>query len=153
MNKLINERNEVMENFLGGMKKNYLKNILGTKLKSCCNKCIIRDKNKYSTGYYRDGFCSTGQSDTGTHIVCAIVDNDFLEFTKSKGNDLITPHFPNFPGLVEGDKWCLCIYRWIEAYKANKAPKIIAESTNEIASSYIDKRILLKFSIDYKKKI
>lgn len=114
------------------------KNILGTKLMPC-------NLNK-KTGYYRNGRCTTGELDVGTHIVCAVMDDAFLEFTKSKGNDLITPtHY--FPGLVSGDKWCLCILRWIQAYRAGKAPKIIAKSTNEIVQKYIDKKILLKFSI------
>jgi len=125
----------------GGIKsKTIVKNILGTKLIPCGSQ-----ENK-KTGYYRNGTCSNGESDVGTHIVCAVVDNDFLQFTKSKGNDLITPT-SYFPGLVAGDKWCLCILRWIEAYKAGKAPKIVAESTNEIAQNYISKNILLHFSI------
>jgi uncharacterized protein (DUF2237 family) len=115
------------------------KNILGTLLVPCCATGKV-------TGFYRDGICSTGPTDSGTHIVCAIVDNDFLKFTKSKGNDLITPT-PYFPGLVSGDKWCLCILRWIEAYNAGKAPKIIAESTNKIAEEYIDVNILLKYAL------
>jgi len=116
------------------------KNILGTKLIPCCkNPC----KN---TGYYRNGHCVTGPSDIGTHIVCAIVDDNFLAFTKSKGNDLITPN-SYFPGLKSGDSWCLCILRWIEAYEAGVAPKIVAESTNEIAGNYIDKKILLQYSL------
>ena len=117
------------------------KNTLGTTLIPCSKSY---DK---ITGYYRDGICSTGDSDTGTHVVCAIVSDDFLKFTKSKGNDLITPR-DGFPGLVHSDKWCLCILRWIEAYKAGKAPKIIAKSTNEIALKYIDKKILLKYAVD-----
>jgi uncharacterized protein (DUF2237 family) len=124
---------------VGGNKLNK-KNILGTKLISCSKSY---DK---VTGYYRDGTCSTGESDYGTHVVCAIVDDKFLKFTKSKGNDLITPR-DGFPGLVNGDKWCLCILRWIEAYKAGKAPKVIAKSTNEIAEKYIDKKILLRYAV------
>ena len=116
------------------------KNILGTKLLPCSKG---GDKK---TGYYRNGICSTGDTDSGTHVVCAIVDDKFLKFTKSKGNDLTTPR-DGFPGLVDGDKWCLCILRWIEAYQAKKAPKIIAESTNEIAGKYIDKNILLKYAV------
>ena len=116
------------------------KNILGTKLVPCCkNSCK-------TTGYYRNGQCITGPEDVGTHIVCAIVDDKFLTFTKSKGNDLITPN-SYFPGLKSGDSWCLCILRWIEAYKAGVAPKIIAESTNEIARNYIDVNILLEYSV------
>jgi len=90
--------------------------------------------------------CSSNIADTGTHIICAIVDNDFLEFTKAKGNDLITPS-GYFPGLVAGDKWCLCILRWLEAHKSGKAPKIIPESTNELALKYISKDVLMKYFI------
>ncbi len=80
------------------------------------------------------------------HIVCAIVDDKFLQFTKSKGNDLITSN-SNFPGLKSGDTWCLCISRWIEAYEAGVAPKIIPESTHEIAGKYIDVKILLQYAV------
>ncbi len=132
--------NYKIENFsqIGGESDINKKNILGTLLIPC------RATGKV-TGYYRDGVCSTGKSDVGTHVVCAIVDDKFLQFTKSKGNDLITPITGSFPGLVAGDKWCLCILRWIEAYNAGVAPKIIAESTNAIAANYIDKNILLKY--------
>jgi hypothetical protein len=95
-----------------------------------------------TTGFFRDGTCSTGYQDSGTHVVCAVVDDTFLQFTKSKGNDLITPT-DSFPGLVAGDKWCLCALRWMEAYNANKAPKIIPESTNIAALRYGSKEIFL----------
>jgi len=114
-------------------------NILGTPLVPCCATGKV-------TGYYRDGNCITGPTDTGTHIVCAIMDDEFLQFTKSKGNDLITPIGGMFPGLVAGDKWCLCILRWLEAYKAGKAPKIIAESTNNLALKYTTKDILMNYT-------
>jgi len=131
------------ENFLVGgntSNQNSVKNILGTKLKICC------DTPNKVTGYYRDGNCVTGPTDYGTHIVCAVVDDRFLQFTKSRGNDLITSHPPSFNGLKSGDRWCLCISRWIEAYKAGKAPKIIAESTNEMALKYISKDILMRYN-------
>jgi uncharacterized protein (DUF2237 family) len=115
-------------------------NILGTSLVPC-------GSNTKVTGFYRDGQCITGPADKGTHIVCAVVDDNFLQFTKSKGNDLITPR-NNFPGLVAGDQWCLCILRWIEAYKAGKAPKIIPESTNSKVSEYISTDILLKYAMN-----
>jgi uncharacterized protein (DUF2237 family) len=100
------------------------KNVLGTALKKCC------DSPK--TGFYRDGFCHTGPQDHGTHVVCATLTKEFLEFTKAKGNDLITakPEW-NFPGLKPGDKWCLCALRWLEAKKAAVAPKIDLEATHE----------------------
>lgn len=115
------------------------KNILGTELVPCC---LTPGK---VTGFYRDGMCSSGAEDVGTHVVCAIVDDEFLNFSKSKGNDLITPFPPHFPGLVAGDKWCLCVLRWLEAYKEGKAPKIIAESTNELALRYVHKDILMRY--------
>ena len=64
------------------------------------------------------------------HTVCAQVTQEFLDFTRSRGNDLSTAHPPSFPGLKDGDKWCLCVSRWFEAYKAGKAPNIIARATN-----------------------
>jgi hypothetical protein len=100
------------------------KNVLGTPLKKCC------DSPK--TGFFRDGFCHTGPQDHGTHVACAIVTKEFLEFTKSKGNDLMTPRPDwNFPGLKPGDKWCLCALRWLEAKKAGVAPKLDLEATHE----------------------
>ena len=74
------------------------------------------------------------------------MDDEFLQFTKSKENDLITPIPGRFPGLVEGDKWCLCALRWLEAYNAGKAPKIIAESTNSIVLKYTTKEILMNYA-------
>lgn len=126
-------------NYANGGKSNVHKNILGTDLIPCCD-----GNNGKITGFNRDGMCSSNAADTGTHIICAIVDDNFLEFTKTKGNDLITPS-GTFPGLVAGDKWCLCILRWIEAHKAGKAPKIIPESTNELALKYVSKNILMKY--------
>lgn len=83
------------------------------------------------TGYFRDGCCKTNDEDLGSHLVCAIVTEDFLQFSLSKGNNLITP-VPayQFPGLIAGDQWCLCIHRWLEAVQANCAPPIKLESTH-----------------------
>ncbi|APW65074.1 hypothetical protein LPB137_04080 [Poseidonibacter parvus] len=115
-------------------------NILGTNLELCCSSPI--------TGFYRDGICRTSQEDTGTHTICAILTNDFLQYSKSKGNDLTTP-MPQygFPGLKEGDKWCLCALRWKESYEANCAPNIIAEATSIATTKFIEKEILLKYAI------
>jgi len=89
------------------------KNVLGTDLQTCCF--------EPKTGFYRDGYCKTGSDDVGTHVVCAIMTQEFLEFSKSKGNDLITPiAYYQFPGLKPGDKWCLCVSRWKEAYESGK---------------------------------
>jgi len=97
---------------------NEAKNVLGTKLELCCF--------EPKTGFYRDGFCNTDHNDRGRHIICAIMTDEFLEFSKKMGNDLITP-VPeyNFVGLKAGDKWCLCILRWIEALKNKVAPKVV----------------------------
>lgn len=114
------------------------KNILGTTLTPCST------PGQKTTGYYRDGYCSTGVTDTGTHVVCARMDDAFLEFTKSKGNDLTTPQ-NSFPGLVAGDKWCLCALRWREAHDAGKAPKIFPESTNDAVTQYVTKDILMNY--------
>ena len=75
------------------------------------------------TGYFRDGYCKTDSSDEGTHTVCSEVDDEFLEFTKSKGNDLSM--------LKSGDRWCLCANRWKEAYDSGKEPKVIKNATNK----------------------
>jgi uncharacterized protein (DUF2237 family) len=87
------------------------------------------------TGYNRDGYCSNLPDDSGTHVVCAKMTNEFLEFTKSKGNDLSTPR-SNFPGLKEGDKWCVCALRWDEAAKENKAPPVDLEASDESALKF-----------------
>ena len=105
-------------------------NVFGQPLGICCTSPI--------TGFYRDGFCNTGSSDYGTHVVCAIMTEDFLEFSKSKGNDLSSPNETySFPGLKPGDKWCLCVLRWKEAFDAGKAPKVILEATHDKALKYV----------------
>lgn len=98
------------------------------------------------TGYRRDGFCNYHSDDYGTHIVCALVDDKFLKFTKSKGNDLISPSY-NFPGLKSGDKWCICIGRWIEAYQAGVAPKIFPASSSNYILNFVPLEIIRKFYI------
>ncbi|WP_151448191.1 DUF2237 family protein [Lacisediminimonas profundi] len=83
------------------------------------------------TGFFRDGCCKTADDDAGTHVVCAVMTEDFLDFSVSRGNDLVTP-VPEwgFPGLRAGDKWCLCALRWLEACEAGMAPPVVLESTN-----------------------
>ncbi|BAY89737.1 MULTISPECIES: DUF2237 family protein [unclassified Tolypothrix] len=102
------------------------KNVLGTNLEICCTSPM--------TGYYRDGVCNTGGQDFGMHVVCAQMTAEFLEFTKSQGNDLSTPvpQF-NFPGLQPGDRWCLCAARWQEALEAGVAPPVVLASTHSRA--------------------
>ena len=97
------------------------KNVLGGVLQSCCH--------SPKTGYFRDGYCRTDDTDFGSHVICAEVTAGFLEFSKSRGNDLTTPRPEyNFPGLKPGDRWCVCALRWKEAFKAGCAPKVILES-------------------------
>lgn len=113
------------------------KNVFGEELQICCTSPI--------TGYFRDGLCRTITEDTGTHTVCAIMTTDFLIFSASRGNDLSTPiPMYQFPGLKEGDKWCLCVSRWIEAEKSGKAPKLILEATHEKTLEYTSLEILVK---------
>ena len=102
------------------------------------------------TGFFRTGCCETSEQDTGNHTVCAIMTEEFLEFSKSKGNDLSTP-VPafDFPGLNSGDRWCLCADRWIEALNHDIAPNIILESTHIKMLEKIDFNILKKFGIEY----
>jgi uncharacterized protein len=108
-----------------------MNNIFGEPLKSCCTKPL--------TGFYRDGFCRTDKIDNGKHVVCAIVTEAFLSFSKNKGNDLTTPRPEyQFPGLQPGDRWCLCAIRWKEAFEAGCAPKVILEATDEHALEFID---------------
>ena len=113
-------------------------NVLGNELKPCCLDPL--------TGYFRDGFCRTMAMDTGTHIVCAVVTNEFLHFSRQKGNDLITP-IPQwqFPGLKPGDKWCLCISRWLEAERAGVAPPVVLEATSSVALEYTSLELLRKY--------
>lgn len=100
------------------------KNVLGGELKSCCTDPM--------TGFYRDGYCRTGADDTGRHTVCIVATDEFLAYSKAAGNDLSTP-MPQyaFPGIVEGDKWCLCVLRWREALNAGMAPRVILEACHE----------------------
>ena len=113
-------------------------NLYNKKLETCSTNPL--------TGAYRNGCCETGPNDIGTHTVCAIVTDKFLEFSKKMGNDL-TIDYPqyNFKGLKEGDKWCLCVSRWIEAYKAGCAPKVILEATNLKTLDYVSFETLLEY--------
>ena len=117
------------------------KNVLGEPLESCGMDPI--------TGYHRDGSCNTDDTDSGSHTVCANVTIEFLEFSKSMGNDLSTPRPEfGFEGLKPGDAWCLCANRWLEAFQNNAAPKIKLKSTNIKALDVIDLDTLKAHSID-----
>ena len=107
-----------------------MKNVLGTDLKCCGTKPV--------TGYFRDGFCRTDQSDQGRHVVACIVDERFLDYSQSVGNDLSSPNpMYNFPGLKPGDRWCVCALRWKEAFEDGFAPKVVLEATHEKSFDYI----------------
>ena len=98
-------------------------NVLGGALLACSYSPL--------TGYYRDGCCTTGPDDLGTHLVCARVTAEFLAFSRERGNDLTTPRPEyRFAGLKPGDRWCLCVTRWAEALDAGMAPPVVLESTH-----------------------
>jgi uncharacterized protein (DUF2237 family) len=121
------------------MQKDVALNVLGQPLVPCSFEPL--------TGFFRDGCCKTNEEDSGSHLVCAIVSDAFLQFSLEKGNDLITarPDY-QFPGLVAGDQWCLCLNRWIEAFQANCAPMIKLESTNIKALEIVPLNILKQYS-------
>ena len=101
------------------------------------------------TGFYRDGCCNTGLDDVGTHTVCAIVDEAFLEFSKRMGNDLTTPRPEyQFVGLKDGDNWCLCAMRWEQARRAGYAPKVKLRSTHEKTLEYVSLEHLKQHQVD-----
>lgn len=105
------------------------KNVLGGPLKPCCTDPL--------TGFYRDGYCHTGPSDLGLHVVCVEATEEFLEFSRSVGNDLSTPHPAfHFPGVKPGDRWCLCAARWKEAYDAGVAPPVVLEACHMLALEF-----------------
>ena len=98
-------------------------NVLGTALVHCSFDPL--------TGFFRDGCCNTDDHDLGTHVICARVTDEFLRFSLTRGNDLVSPRPEfNFPGLKPRDRWCLCALRWKEAYDANAAPRVVLESTH-----------------------
>ena len=101
------------------------------------------------TGFFRNGCCETSDHDAGSHTVCALMNKEFLEFSSSRGNDLINP-VPafNFPGLNPGDRWCLCANRWLEAYEAGVAHHIVAKATNIKALEIIEIEQIKEFAID-----
>ena len=122
-----------------------MKNILGTDLKCCGTKPM--------TGYFRDGFCRTTETDRGRHVVACIVNEKFLHFTRQMGNDLSSPNpMYSFPGLKPGDKWCVCALRWKEAFDAGCAPEVILEATHEKSLDYVNLDDLISMSSDAKYK-
>lgn len=117
------------------------KNVLGGDLAVCCTSPM--------TGFYRDGYCRTGPDDTGRHTVCIFATEEFLEYSKSAGNDLSTPR-PEyaFPGLAAGDKWCLVAARWRQAFEAGMAPRVELEATHESVLEIVDLETLQRFAVE-----
>ena len=105
-------------------------NVLGEELVPCSYDPL--------TGYYRDGCCNTDDHDQGSHVVCAKVTQEFLDFSLARGNDLVTPRAEyRFAGLKAGDRWCLCAMRWKEALDAGVAPPVVLECTHERALQFV----------------
>ena len=117
------------------------KNVLGGRLDACSHDPI--------TGFFRDGCCNTGPQDRGLHTVCAVMTDAFLDYSKSVGNDLSTPALDfGFPGLKQGDQWCLCAGRWEQARQAGKAPKVRLQATNMVTLAVCDLEELKAHAID-----
>ena len=111
------------------------RNVLGEPLETCSRDPL--------TGFYRNGCCETGSEDVGEHTVCVQVTAGFLEFSRAHGNDLTTPvHAASFPGLLPGDRWCVCAGRWLEAYEDGMAPPVRLEACEESALEVIPLELL-----------
>lgn len=125
----------------GGRRPVEARNVLGEPLDYCSISPM--------TGFYRDGCCNTGREDVGSHTVCVVMTAAFLEFSKSRGNDLSTP-VPEFgfPGLKAGDRWCLCAPRWQEAFAAGHPPRVVLRATHEGALASCALADLKRFAID-----
>lgn len=120
-----------------------ISNVLGTPLQPCSFAPL--------TGYFRDGYCRMESIDRGRHVIAAQVTKEFLEFSKTRGNDLMTPRPEyNFPGLKPGDRWCLCALRWKEAYEAGVAPPVDLEATDTGALLYVNIDMLKKHALPLK---
>ena len=100
------------------------------------------------TGWFRDGCCNTDEGDHGSHTVCAQLTLEFLEFIREKGNDLITPHPElGFPGLRDGDQWCVCASSWLLAFEADCACPVLIESTHALALEVVPLKALLEHAV------
>lgn len=117
------------------------RNVLGGELEECGTDPV--------TGFYRDGCCSSGPEDTGSHTVCAVVTQEFLSHQQSVGNDLVSP-VPayGFPGLRPGDRWCVVALRWLQALEAGVAAPVVLSSTNERALELIPLEVLRAHAVD-----
>ena len=117
------------------------RNVLGEKLAVCCTDPM--------TGFYRDGKCNTGVGDMGAHVVCAQMTEEFLNFTKARGNDLSTPApMYSFPGLKPGDCWCLCALRWKEALDEGVAPPVVLAATHASTLEYVNLADLKEYAVE-----
>ncbi len=117
------------------------KNVLGTDLQTCSTDPL--------TGFYRDGCCNTGAEDHGLHLVCTEVTAEFLEFSKEAGNDLSTPRPEyGFEGLKPGDRWCVCVERWKQAYNAGFAAPIVLEATHISALEFVSLEELQQWAVE-----
>ena len=117
------------------------RNVLGEPLIACSTDPL--------TGFYRDGCCNTGEQDQGLHLVCCVVTADFLAFSQSVGNDLSTPRPEyHFPGLNPGDRWCVCVQRWVQAEAAGCAPKVVLAATHIATLEFADRDTLNRYAID-----
>jgi uncharacterized protein (DUF2237 family) len=116
-------------------------NVLGAELEQCGTDPL--------TGFYRDGCCSSGPEDIGSHTVCAVVTREFLEHQRSVGNDLSTPRPEwQFPGLQPGDRWCVVAVRWLQAYQEGVAAPVVLAATHERALDVIPLRLLREHAVD-----
>lgn len=116
-------------------------NVLGEPLESCSENPL--------TGFFRDGCCNTSAEDRGMHTVCVRVTREFLEFSRSRGNDLVTPRAEfGFPGLKPGDQWCLCAARWKEAEQAGVAPRVLLRSTHAATLQIVRLADLKRHALD-----
>jgi len=125
----------------GGRKRGPALNVMGSPLENCS----IRPM----TGFFRDGCCDTSPEDVGSHTVCVVMTAEFLAFSKARGNDLSSP-VPEFgfPGLVPGDRWCLCAPRWQEALEAGQAPRVVLRATHQGALQYCALGDLKRLAVD-----
>ncbi len=116
-------------------------NVFGEALEACSEDPV--------TGFFRDGCCNTSDQDLGSHTVCVEMTENFLEYSRFRGNDLSTPMPEHgFPGLQEGDRWCLCAARWAEAYQQDMAPRVFLRRTHIKALDIVPLEILRQFAAD-----
>ena len=116
-------------------------NVLGQPLEPCGTDPI--------TGFFRDGCCSTGPEDVGSHTVCAVMTREFLDHQLAVGNDLVTPRPEwSFPGLVPGDRWCVVALRWAQAYDDGVAAPVVLASTHERSLEVIPIDVLQQHAVD-----